>query len=283
MIKRSLIVFLILAVLYTFFVWLMPPYGRAQHQNQQNIVLAQKYMYKTNRYRATVMVGSSLATRVVTDSLPGVFNLSFGGLSVFDGLYIVQHSPGLPRRILIETNTLLRGSSNDFLHALFHPVSFFARKHIPSLREEMQPLPNAIGYITEAIVNLRSASTAIRPSKPLNTAVFNTMLADKRMEYEGSIDTVLLAAQLSELLKHVEWFKAREVEIIFFELPINHSLTNLPVPVALRSAIRQYFMHTGVQFVSLPDTPYTSSDGIHLPKEEALAYTLWLRERMRNW
>lgn len=240
-------------------------------------------MYETNHDRASVMVGSSLATRVITDSLPGVFNLSFGGLSVFDGLYIVQHSPGLPRRILIETNTLLRGSSSDFLHSLFHPVSFCARQHIPSLREEMQPLPNAIGYITEAIVNLRSASSAVHPSKPLNTAVFNTMLADKRREYERSIDTVLLTIQLSELLKYVEWFKARGVEIMFFELPVNYTLTNLPLPVALRSAIRQHFLYAGVHFIPLPDTPYITSDGLHLPREEALAYTLWLRERIRNW
>ena len=74
--------------------------GVLTHQWQDNVNKAQQYVYEKSR--DTVMVGTSLSSRIIADSIPMVTSLSFGGCSVEDGLMIILYKGYTPKFILIE-------------------------------------------------------------------------------------------------------------------------------------------------------------------------------------
>ena len=87
MIKKSIICFVIFAILHLCIVLFNPSVGMATHQWQDNVLKAQQFLYAEKA--DTVMVGTSLSARIIRDSIPFVKSVSFGGCSVEDGLKII--------------------------------------------------------------------------------------------------------------------------------------------------------------------------------------------------
>ncbi len=140
MIKKSILTFLILFVIYSVVVTTKPSIGASQHQWQRNVIKAQKFLFNETDTIKNVIVGSSLSSRLVVDNLPGFYNLSFDGLCIYDGLKIIRNKKALPQNVFIETNVLLRDESKDFTDALFSPILYFLTKHLIALRADKQPI-----------------------------------------------------------------------------------------------------------------------------------------------
>jgi hypothetical protein len=243
MIKKSLIAFITLFILYTIFISLRPKLSSSQHQWQDNVIKAQRYIYNNSDTLNNVIIGSSLSCRLIMDSLPSFYNLSFGGQSVFDGLKILKNKNKLPKKVFIETNVVLRGESVDFTNSLFSPLSFL-EKYFLSLRADKQPIAISIKYFSALRVRIKNfiktkiqlflktknINQEITQTKEITNPIlkhdelFDKMLNLQIASYSKQPDTNLLNKQLLLLTEYVKYLKTNGVKVFFFEMPVNYNL-----------------------------------------------------------
>ncbi len=108
----------------------------------RNTVKAEEYLYEAASHYDTLIVGSSMSERLLTDSLGhDYYNLAFAGLSSQVGLTLIQHSGHWPRLIFVETNTLLNPVAATKLPALGDgPIWQTVRQHFLFMRQKYQPV-----------------------------------------------------------------------------------------------------------------------------------------------
>jgi hypothetical protein len=288
MIRKVLIISFSLLVFYSLFLWIYPGISTSQNQNQDNIIKAQQYMNALPHHYCNVIVGSSLSTRLIEDSIPGIYNLSFGGLSIYDGLKIIQKTIEKPEIVFIEMNILQRDESATFVNELFNPVNYYSVKYIPLLREDKKPISFLVTRITDFIQTLRRPDVKIKQhevkqkSKEINLEVFEGMLNSKISEFSHNPDTMMIAQRMNKLRRYVGSLENKGIKIVFFEMPVNYQLEKLNIPVAFRNAFYVNFPKSKYLYVDLPNTRFTTTDGMHLPEDEALKYTLYFKSKVKS-
>ncbi|MEX1131952.1 MAG: hypothetical protein WEC15_01900 [Flavobacteriales bacterium] len=277
MIRRSFLVFVVLAVGYGLFLrFVQVDWDTTQHLANGNRIKAERFVYGADVPDATVIVGSSLAYRIVLDSMPdGTTNLGFGGLSIYDGLTLVERSGKAPARVLIETNVLFREPDHGFLKALFEPGLYEVRREVPMMQEENQPSGVLFGWLKQRLLNERGTDDGAD-----STAVPNAVMMD-----EHRTNYALLPADstnqrfLAMLERDVLSLEARGVEVIFFEVPIEPELMNSTLAVKSRSLIEARF--PGRSFIRSNER-WRTTDGLHLDKRDAQRFSGWLAASLRN-
>ncbi len=292
MIKKTLVVGTVFFVIYTIFTFsIMPDKYVSQHQWQSNIITAQKYMYDDMDSYSNVIIGSSLSNRLVIDSLPKTYNLSFSGQSIYDGLDILSHKTNLPKNIFIEMNIALRAKDENFASAVFSPILYYPRKMLPSLRDGKQPI-GILGGITSSIITrpfieglknifqLNEESTTNVNKKEL----FSKMLLLEIKNYSQCPSQKTINGSFDSLDKLVSQLENRGVNIVFFEIPVNSKLNNLPRAKTIRTAFYNNFPSSTYTYISMPDSlKFETTDGLHLNEDEALKYTMYLRSKLSKY
>ncbi len=286
MIKKTLFTFLVLTVVYALFVSkIAPPWWQAsQHQWQGNVIKAQRFMYRSVDSPA-VLVGSSLAFRLLNDSLPGIDNLAFSGQSIYEGLTLLEHKKELPKLILLETNLALRPGNEEFTSSILFPLSSYFRREIPALREENQPLGVAGLQLNNHLLKpmIDGWKQGLLTNGPVSTnpggGLFGEMLALKAKEYSTPTDPTLLKKSFDELQQRVTLLEKRGTRVVFFEMPINYQLEGLAKPSQVRDTFHWYFP-LSVYISPPPDIPFHTTDGLHLRYKEAAFYSGYLRQEL---
>jgi len=261
----------------------------SQHQWQDNLIKAQQFIYSGDPPPHQVIVGSSLSCRLVMDSLPGTYNLSFGGQSIFDGLAILLQQSRLPETVLIEMNVALRKENSDFTYALHNPVLFYPRKWFPALREDRQPL-GVMGsklnqVVTHRILERTKTALGLNAMLPANTIggeLFANSLHIQVQNYSKEPDKKVVETSFLHLKADVDALEKRRVRVVFFEMPVNDTLKNLPEAITIRSAFYTWFSPTAYTYIPSPSQSYRTTDGEHLGQEEALRYTLYLQHYLSS-
>src|SRR6187402_1042562 len=140
MIKRSLIVFIVLFLIGNLIAYYNTPDEKyADSDSQINMINADQYIYSNRNYNA-VILGSSLANKMDVSLLPGFYNLSLSGMSVYDGGAVLLSRKTLPPTVFIELNVIQR-PKNEYLSQEFEsPVYLFFKSILPALRTENQPV-----------------------------------------------------------------------------------------------------------------------------------------------
>ena len=286
MVKKSVLVFVLLLAAYNLFVVFHPMVGSSQHQWQDNVIKAQKYIYDQSDTLSDVMVGTSHSCVFVMDSLPSFCNLSFGGLSIFDGLSIIKKKDRLPKSIYIETNVLLRQESDQFTASLFEPIPYYLAMHLACLRADKQPFAVFISYLN-AFIN-----RSIFFSGPKQTQVslgslpspifmrddfFTKMLRIQVEDYSKIPDKKQLSEKLALLERYVHYFSSKGVKVYFYEMPVNRVLEKLPKALVIREEMHKVFPPDVYNYLTTDTTSYKTIDGIHLNKTEAIRYTRFFR------
>jgi hypothetical protein len=218
MIKKTLLVFTALFVIYNIIVILNPKMSVTQQQWQDNVVKGEKYIYDESDSLTSVIIGSSLARRIVMDSLPHFYNLAFAGQGCFDGLEILAHKKNLPKTIYIEINTILTEPNKEFTTSLFAPLPFNIKKYFVSLRSDKQPLGFSFGIVQSVLnknKNAENTDTNIPPEQENN--IFKKVLGIQFKNYSQIPAGDTVPRLFSLLEKYVTDFKARGVKIVFFE------------------------------------------------------------------
>lgn len=301
MIKKTLFITVILFVTYTLYIaWFKPSWDTAQNQWQENLIKAQRYIYDNNDPKQNVIAGSSLANRFDMKMLPDMYNLSMNGGSLFEGLYIIMRKDKLPKNVFIEMNYVLRKENKDFISSFSSPIIVYARKVVPSLRVENQPLgivekiivsvkgrfiPKLKSLILTILINLKSI-WGIKINHTINTdtisnnrsidsnELYNSMLNFQIVSYSKYPDPQLLSECFTSLKTYVNALEQKGVTIVFFEMPVNGKLCNLPMATTIRETFYKYFPADHYHYIRIPDcSEYKTMDGEHLSPDEVIKYT----------
>ncbi len=247
---------------------------------QDNIISAENYMLDESNIQ-NVIVGSSLARRLIMDSLPEYFNLSLGGLSVYDGLNVVRSGRNLPDRLYVEINALIRQENTTFNGIVSSKPLNTAKMYIPALRRDKQPLSALIDLAVVPVVKayFGGRKPVSNPeqlkNKGINEDLFRQMVQIEIKKNMQPLDSLYLEDQICLLKDHVKYLQTKGVEVIFFEMPVNIELANLRRNQQIRQAVVSNFPDEA--FIGIPADlePYHTTDGLHLSRDEALLYTAY--------
>ena len=293
MIKKTILTAFLLFILYTIFVIQFAPkwWNASQHQWQSNVIKAQNFLYDDSDTIQNVIIGSSLSSRLVTDSLPHTSNLSFGGQCIFDGLKILSHKSKLPKNIFIEMNYVLRPESKEFTNSLLSPILYYPRKLILSLREDKQPIA-VLGYIQ--MVALDKVKSALFPIQEYrkkdkvetksndSSTLFSKMLSLQIKEYSQQPDQKILDKSFNTLRDYILKMENESANIVIFEMPVNNKLEDLPKAKVIRETYYKYIPASKYKYISLPGSfKRETTDGLHLNEDEAMEYTTYFKSEIK--
>ncbi|MBD2755826.1 hypothetical protein [Spirosoma validum] len=276
MIAKALFLFFVLVSLYCISIQVVQPSLRISlNQWQTNLVKAQNFLYTADSCR-NVVVGSSLSARL---DIPELCNLSFVGLSAFDGMRMLQSTDYKLDTIYIETNILLRSEDEVFTAQLTNPFLFQAKKHILALREGKQPLAILIKESYEGLQKLkRGNKKTVTAPAAVDPALFDKLLANQVLLYSTPPTNQALNNSMVRLHAFVKEFEERGAQVVFFEMPVHKKLCNLPVSISLREYMHKTFPPNRYNYIVQPDCgAYHTTDGVHLSEQEALHYLAYFQ------
>ena len=280
MIKKSLILFAILFALFNIAAkFTLPDDKYAQSDFQRNMINADKYIYSNMDYKAMIL-GSSLAYRMPTDSLPGFYNLALSGMSVYDGAAVLLSRKTLPKTVFIEINVIQRPKSESFSQEFESSGYAFFKRIFPALRTENQPVilvKKAIDQI-KASVRHKSVSTTRNKIAARNIylpeRLFKPLLAIQIKDYSKR-DTAVANAAITSLKQLMQKIEARGSKVILFEMPVNPIIQQSPKATLIRELVAKHFPRH--QFIPIPSFIFKTRDGLHLAQKEAVDYTLYFK------
>lgn len=290
MIKKTIIASIILFTIWSIFLSRNPSIDASQHQWQDNYIQAENYLFSKTKFD-NVIVGSSLSKRIFMDSLAGFYNLSFNGQSTFDGLKIISEGKSKPNNVFIEINVLDRDENKTFTSSLTSKLSIEAKESNLAFRSDKQPLAllgkyvglpifiNAHSIIKKVNKKVEGSSKTGRINN--NTNIFNKMKA-QQMVTNNIIIEEKKALRIIELLNTtINNLKNQNINVIFFEMPVNSKIQNLSKPLQLRALIQKKFPE--IDFIPAPkeSEKYKTTDGVHLSIKEAVRYTSYLKDKIK--
>jgi len=256
-----------------------------QNQNQDNLIKAQNYLFEQKVAPKNVVIGTSLSCHLLSDSVNQLFNLSFNGSSIFDGLDIVLKSKQKPSRIFIETNYFFISKSELLSSQLYSPYSYFMAEHFKIFRWDNQPIGifisnfNQIGYEIgqrhQRFVEKLKYKIGYRNTKtsPNNSLIFRYNLSEQVKFYSKFISKKDLNNKLRLLKFQLLKLQHYGVDVVFFEMPVHSSLINARLSLSIRRIFKSKVFEK-YKFIPV-DTihNYITNDGIHLNEKDSYTYT----------
>ncbi len=282
MIKRSLVIFAILFALFNIAATYTQPDDKyAQSDFQRNVIKADQYIYSHYDYNA-VILGSSLAYRIPTDSLPGFYNLALSGMSIYDGGAVLLSRKTIPKTVFIEINVIQRPKSESFSQEFESPVYVFFKRIFPALRAENQPvilIKKAIGQVKASVQpkpGLKRRNKIAARNIYLPERLFKPLLTIQIKDH-STRDTALANKAIVTLKQLVQKIEARGSKVILFEMPVNPIIQRSPKATLTRGLVAINFPRH--QFIPVPPTTFKTRDGLHLAQKEAVDYTLYFKKQ----
>jgi hypothetical protein len=277
MTKRAIAVTFALLVFYSVFVvFLQKKISRTgQNQYDRNVVKAEEYLFEDGQKADVLILGSSMSSRLVMDSLPAnYFNLAMAGMSIYDGVALLDKSSRKPSVVLIETNVVLRDLNADLRKDMFDPVSYNTKKYLPILRKKYQPVAVMKALFRDGLGVKQDAALFIPPKHIYDQEVASVMKNNQIVP-----EAALVKRKFEELRNAVRTLEKKNIRVIFFEMPFYAGAENLQEPTILRKNFQAYFPASQYRYIVKPDDTYETTDGIHLGGTQALRYTkYWQRE-----
>lgn len=252
------------------FVKLFPNVGMATNQRQDNILKAQQAFYAENMDMA--IVGTSLANRIIRDSIPNIQSLAFVGCSVEDGLQILKSRHSAPKYVFVEINLLLRGGRKELVRGTTEGILPKIKEWIPSLREQYEPICIlAYTIIGTSKMNIQ-AGMAVVDQKLLNSEV------EEALKENIAIENNILERRMSYIKALTSEMEKKGTKFVFFEMPVNYQLTHLKMYDQIREAVREYFPEGKYDYLPSDTSKYLTTDGQHLDFEGQQRYTHFFKK-----
>jgi len=288
MLLRAFIVFILLLGAYIFFMSHKPQTGTSQHQWQSNAIKAERYLY--TRPPEYLIIGSSISEYIQMDSLPGVINFALSGMSIHDALEIVQAAQEFPERVFIEINMVMREPDPEFTSYLLSPIPLFLKRNFIALRSDKQPLALTLPLF-------RRIRGLVSPEEPdqdfqaevkiitdnnleKNDALFQQLLKLQQDKFSRIPDDKSIQKQFGLLKNYVDFLMEHQVQIVFYEMPLHHSLKHSVLADKVRETFAEYFPPEKYFYIPMPeDDTYITTDGVHLKGDEAKKYTSYFKQK----
>ena len=275
MIKKSLICFLILFIIHALFVKLFPNMGMATNQRQDNILKAQQAFYAEDLNMA--IVGTSLANRIIRDSIPNIQSLAFVGCSVEDGLQILRNRRNAPKYVFVEINLILRGGRKELVNGTTEGIIPRIKEWIPSLREQYEPICILASTIIGTSKMNTQAGMAVVDNDRLNSQVEKTLKDDK------PIEDSIVKNRMNEIKSLVSELEAKGTKFVFFEMPINYRLTHMKSLDQIREVVRKDYPEDKYDYLPSDTSKYMTTDGQHLDLEGQKKYTHFFKQVTKKY
>ena len=297
MILKTFITFLLFMGCYNILITKFSTPNASQNQNQDNLIKAQHYMF-SNHTPKNIIVGTSLSCHIKSDSLKDFFNLAFNGSSIYDGLNVIVNSSKYPKIVYIESNLYLNNKSVQLSNQLYNFFPYYSSKIFPIFRIVNQPIGKLI-YLTNNIGNefvishnnfMEKLRTKINYEFPSNIKslptqesvnIFNIMLKEQKKNYSKIPNLYKIKRKTKELKKIIKTLKLNGVKVVFFEMPINSALVNLPLSKTIRQKLYSS-LKDEVYFLDQDYSKYVTSDGIHLNEQESIKYTHFFKKQIKS-
>jgi hypothetical protein len=273
-IKRSLIIGGLLVVAYIIVIAILQPKSNSGYLQQYSImneITVDRYIAQANN-KNIVIAGTSISNNIMMDSLPNVFNLSLRGESISDALYIIEKQSAKPKFILIETNLALKDPSTEHFEELLQPEKLKVRSLIHAFRKEYQPIALFKSLITYTDPNLRFFFTYYGDS------AFRFSFKQREKEFSLPLDSAKTFKRFERLSRQIKNLESEGVKIVFFEVPIDNKLSNLPYQQTVRKLFKSTFADTAYTYIPLPQNVFNTSDGMHLTIESSQVYTHYFKQ-----
>jgi hypothetical protein len=292
MVRKSILTCLAVLVAYEILHPLIPRSYLAPTGRHENLQRAERYLYECPLSGRDVLVGSSMSQLLTPYTEPAVINLSFSNSSALTGLEVLHLAHARPRMVLIEINTINRGSDKALVEHLAAPGLWSLRRHLTMLQDKNRPFDIAAGITASMPRRLRTAITRIPRSpsekalndtpelRESNPALFRELFENQRRTMALAPEKSLLESRLMELDVHVRNLEDQGCICIFFEAPVDSALVQTKWCVAIREACHSRYPEGRYHWIT-PDSrqDYSTSDGIHLAPSSARAFSEYLLER----
>ena len=275
MIKKSLICFLILFIIHALFVKLFPNMGMATNQRQDNILKAQQAFYAEDLNMA--IVGTSLANRIIRDSIPNIQSLAFVGCSVEDGLQILRNRRNAPKYVFVEINLILRGGRKELVNGTTEGIIPRIKEWIPSLREQYEPICILASTIIGTSKMNTQAGMAVVDNDRLNSQVEKTLKDDK------PIEDSIVKKRMKDIKTLTNELEAKGTKFVFFEMPINYRLTHIKSLDQIREVVRKDYPEDKYDYLPSDTSKYMTTDGQHLDLEGQKKYTHFFKQVTKKY
>jgi hypothetical protein len=235
-----------------------------------------------------LILGSSMSLRLNEQILgPNYFKLAFGGGGILTGLEIIRLKDAHPPMVLIEVNQLGWYMDHELVHDLFSPWLSGLRNHSPIFKEEGRPA-NFVNGILEACVrhSCRWAARWSGRNQTESVSAVNPELFSQLMrmytEYFATVPSEL-TENTKKVGDYVDALTSSGSLCVFYEMPIDSSLTNLQAPRAVREVAAARFPRNKYHWLQFArDHRYQTNDGIHLTQSEADRITATMAEQVNQ-
>ena len=290
MIKKTFFCFIALLTIYS----LLWQFGKdsmapvAHEFWQENSIKAQNYIYAEEDFE-NVIVGSSIAAKLVADSIPGSYNLAMVGQSAHDGLAILVKKGKYPKRVFIETNTFNHNPDNRLINSIHNPLLYNIQKLLISARDGHGPIDILIHELNKKIIG-ENVSDIVLYDKgmyrysikqldfPADSVSFVENNAWRNVPYSGALITELS----QKAREYIDILRSHNTEVIFFEMPYNEYICDNVILHNLRQAITE--AAPAEDYIFLPNVlcgdQYSTFDGIHLDRKGGENYTRYLKHQI---
>lgn len=247
---------------------LKPKVYSTQHQMQDNVITAQRYIYSSSPH-PVVIVGSSISTRL--KELPQDYcNLALGGSSALTGLTIVLREGHHPSLVLIEAN-VARDLDQAFVAKLYNPVLYPLKRYVPSLRDEYHPLNILMSWWLGKPGSPRLSDGA-RSQKQVPRQVLQVAIDAANAPVDETFRSTV-AGQLDEMEKLVQSLEAGKSVPVFYWMPMHPEVLAASTNQYRHRAFLEKFARTRYHWIpDLPPDRFQTTDGVHLGRLEALEY-----------
>ena len=230
-----------------------PPADTGQDQFAGNIIRLENYA-DSGRVFDGVVTGSSLTARIVPDAWPqGWQVLSVAGGNALTGVAVVARSTPLPRRVLVEINTLDTDWDADPAEAATGAWQRTARRMVWFLRTADRPA-NLLAWV------LHGHATA---SQDAPAPDFADLLARQQRMYRAGAAPAL-ETNLAKLQPLVGVLTKAGVRVAFVEMPTDASLVQTRRAAEIRRHVAALFPPSAYCWITPAPGPWGTVDGIHL-------------------
>ena len=265
---------LFLFVLHLCVVLLNPSLGMATHQWQDNLVKAQSFYYSDKA--DTVMVGTSLSARIISDSIPSVKSVAFGGCAVEDGLKLILSKNNLPKYVLVETNLIMKNGNPELVSKTTKGVIPLIKGWIPSLRERYEPICLFASLLMASTgVNAQAAKSKVN-TKLLEVSIKRMLKNDKPIPVEEA------ESRLKDIKGLLHELERQGTQIVFFEMPVNEKLFHLRRFTQTRNILQREFPNNTYTYLPADTTKYLTSDGEHLSYDEQQRFSHYFSNALKQ-
>ena len=280
MIKRSIISLIILLIGYNFLTKKIHWPSKSLSQWEDNERMISKFLYTHDRSKInTVIVGSSMSFRMTINQNPidSIYNLSLGGLGLFEGLEILRKSKYIPKYLFIETNIIYRAPRDNYAASFFTPGLYFLKRQFHGFRQEYRPI-TFLQYLFWGVrgkiakYTLSDSSSKEVDVEPVNTNKNkrSDLVKEKRSkDILRSYDKILQETDwdkiMADLNDYIHYFGKKGVSIVFIEMTTEKGLLESRLNAKIRELIDENFPTA----IFLKAKSQNTTDGVHLKPEDA--------------